>query len=121
MKKQTTREFASVGLLIAAAVAYRVIFGERGSTSSWMPNFSPMAAIVLCGAVYLPIWLGLLLPTAILLISDVILNLHFGAPLFEASMLVRYVSLGALAGLGLWLRSDPKPVQILMASLAGSI
>ena len=27
----------------------------------------------------------------------------------------------ALAGVGLWLRSDPKPVQILAGSLAGSI
>lgn len=121
MKKQSTQEIVLIAALIAAAVAYRVISGEMSSTSNWLPNFSPMAALVLCGAVFLPVGLGLLLPMAILLISDLILNLHFGAPMVEASMVVRYVVLGALAGAGLWLRGHPKPVQMLMSSLAGSI
>src|SRR5438445_278180 len=98
MKKQTTQQTALIGAMIASAVTYRVVFGEMSSASTWLPNFSPMAALILCGAVFLPVRIGLLLPLAVLLISDVILNLHFGAPLFEASMVVRYVALGALAG-----------------------
>lgn len=121
MKKYTTQELVAVIGLIIAAVAYRVIAGEISEPSSWLPNFSPMAALVLCGAVFLPVGLGLVMPMAILLISDVILNMHFNAPVFEASMIARYLTLGALASAGIWLRRNPKPVSILAGSLAGSV
>lgn len=121
MKKQTALEIVSVLALVLGAVAYRVILGEFGGSSGWLPNFSPMAALVFCGAIFLPWRAGLLLPAAVLLVSDVILNRHFGSPLFDSSMLVRYVALGALAGAGLWLRFNPKPAPILAGSLAGSL
>ena len=50
-------------VLFAVAVAYRllpVFLGATVDQPSWLPNFSPMAAIILCGAIYLPVRAGLL-------------------------------------------------------------
>jgi uncharacterized protein DUF6580 len=121
MKKQTPLEFASVIALIVVAVAYRVILGTMANPPGWLPNFSPVAAIALCGAIFLPKRIGLALPIAILFVSDLILNRQYGASIFELSMLVRYVSLAALAAVGLWFRSRPNPVFILAGSAGGSV
>ena len=40
--------------LILAAVAYRIVTGFAiDSGTTWLSNFAPLAAIALCGAVYL--------------------------------------------------------------------
>jgi len=52
-----------------------------------LPNFSPIMAAALCGAVFIPGWLGLVVPVVALLVSDALLNLHYGAPFISAQLL----------------------------------
>jgi hypothetical protein len=121
MKKHTSSEIIVVITLITAAVAYRVATGEIQERSAWLPNFSPMAALVLCGAVFLPLRAGVALTLSVLFFSDVILNWLFNAPLLEVSMITRYIALGALAAGGVWLRKNPVAWKMFAASFAGSV
>jgi hypothetical protein len=52
-----------------------------------LPNFSPLMAAALCGAVFLPGLIGLILPMAALLLSDALLNAHYGVPILSVQLL----------------------------------
>jgi len=52
-----------------------------------LPNFSPLMAAALCGALFIPGWLGLVVPVAALLISDAMLNIHDGLPAISSQVL----------------------------------
>jgi hypothetical protein len=52
-----------------------------------LPNFSPLMAAALCGAFFIPGWLGLVVPVAALLISDALLNIHDGFPAISSQVL----------------------------------
>ena len=52
-----------------------------------LPNFSPLMAAALCGALFIPGWLGLVVPVAALLISDALLNIHDGLPAISSQVL----------------------------------
>jgi hypothetical protein len=108
-------------VLLVVVVAYRVILGVAGiHEMQWLHNFSPVAAVALCGAVYLPRRAALLLPTAILLISDVLLNLAYHQPFFTWDILPRYAAIGLIAGLGFALRGRVRLPGLLGASAIGS-
>ena len=80
-------------ILILAAVLYRIVMGLAIiSGSTWLSNFAPLAAIALCGAVYFPAKLKFTLPLAALLISDIVLNVYYSAPLL-ALIVCRYLAL----------------------------
>ncbi len=68
-------------------------------SSSWLPGFTPLAAVALCAGVFLPRRLALVVPLGILLCSDAIIDAHYGAHFFAAGTLVNYALL-ALIGLG---------------------
>jgi hypothetical protein len=113
--------FASL-LLLLVAVIYRVVLGVTGSAHlDWWHNFSPLAAIALCGAIYLPRRLAIALPLAALFISDLFLNAHYAAPLLSLEILPRYFALGLCVALGLAVRTQPALPRILGASLLGSL
>ncbi|MDP9004310.1 MAG: hypothetical protein M3N12_05910, partial [Verrucomicrobiota bacterium] len=81
-------------ILILAAVAYRIVTGLAIiSGSTWLSNFAPLAAIALCGAVYFPTRFKFAVPLAALFLSDVVLNVHYGAPLFVPLIACRYFAL----------------------------
>jgi len=63
-------------ILLLSGVFFRVIRVDLAP--GVLPNFSPLMAAALCGALFLPGWLGLFVPVTALLLSDVLLNLHFG-------------------------------------------
>jgi hypothetical protein len=105
--------------LFVAAVLYRILAG-CGSEHSWLLNFSPVAAIALCGPLIFPRRVALLLPLVLLLASDIVLNAHFGAALVTAEMLVRYGALVLITLLGLCLRECRRVGTFLLASVAGS-
>ncbi len=108
-------------LLICAAVAYRLVLaftGGQHDIGAW--NFAPLAAISLCGGIYLPRRLAAIVPLSILLISDLLLNFHYGVPLFHGEIVVRYVALGLVVVLGLIIRKHPALWRVLAASVAGS-
>ena len=109
-------------LLALIAVLYRVIIGVAGMHEmNWLHNFSPLAAIALCGAIYFPRRVAVLAPLVAFLVSDLILNASYGVPLISVRMLPEYIALGFSAALGWKLRANPRPARIFGASLLGSI
>jgi hypothetical protein len=108
-------------ILILAAVAYRIVTGLAIiSGSTWLSNFAPLAAIALCGAVYFPPKLKFTLPLVALFLSDVVLNMHYSAPLLVPEIVCRYFALGLVGWLGLVIANRPSWKTLLPASLAGS-
>jgi hypothetical protein len=99
--------------LILAAAAYRIVTGLAiHSGTTWLSNFAPFTAIALCGAVYFPPKYKFTVPLAALFISDIVLNVHYSAPLFVPLMICRYCALGLIGWLGLIIAKQ--------GSLAGS-
>lgn len=108
-------------LLVILAVAYRIVTGMMiHSGTDWLSNFAPFAAIALCGAVYFPRPLKFALPLGALLLSDIVLNQHYNAPLFTTLMICRYLALGLIGLLGLALQDRPSFKTMLPASIAAS-
>jgi len=108
-------------LLLIAAVAYRVVTGLAiYSGTDWLSNFAPLAAIALCGAVYFPPKYKFTAPLAALFVSDLILNAHYGAPLFVPLMVCRYFALALVGWVGLMISHRPSLKMLLPASIAGS-
>jgi hypothetical protein len=108
-------------LLMFAATLYRVCYALAGAPAQWA-NFSPTAAILLCGAVYLPRRLALLLGAGPIFVADLLLNAHYHAPLIDTGMLSRYFSFGLILCLGFWVMSQRKNKLffILIAAFASS-
>jgi hypothetical protein len=118
----------AAAVLVLLTILYRVVLGIGGSGNfEWLHNFSPMAAIALCGAIYLPRRFALSGPLLALLISDVILNAHYihaglyQGSIFSLEMLPRYLALGMTAGFGWLLRDNPRIGSVLGASLGASV
>ena len=110
-------------LLLLVVVLYRVVLGMAGSNDvQWLHNFSPIAAIALCGAVYLPKRIALALPLAMLFASDLMLNLfHYHRPLLTFEIIPRYVALVLITGIGFALRGRAQLPKMVGASVVGSI
>jgi hypothetical protein len=108
-------------LLVFSAVAYRVTTGLLiHSGTNWLCNFAPLAAIALCSAAYLPNKYKFTVPLLTLFISDVIINLSYGAPLFDPQILVRYVALALVGSIGVLLQNRASLKTLLPASIVGS-
>ncbi len=107
-------------LLFAAVILYRIVLGVFGNGDSWMPNFAPVAAIALCGPLIFPRRIAIVLPLAILLASDVVLNWHCGVALASLEMVARYAALLALAIAGSYLSGRRRMGEFLLASAIGS-
>jgi hypothetical protein len=84
-------------------------------------NFSPIAAIALCGAVYLPRKLAAALPILALLLSDFALNLFYKVPFFTSEILPRYLALAFISALGFALRGKVRLPGLLASSVASSL
>ena len=118
--------FAAV-FLVLVAIVYRVIIGVAGMTHmEWLHNFSPVAAIALCGAIYFPRKIAILAPLAAFFVSDLILNAYYlttphVTSIVSVRMIPEYIALGLSAALGWKLRANPKAGLILGASVIGSI
>jgi len=81
-----------------------------------------MAAIALCGAVFLPRRMAVVLPIAALFLSDVLLNVfHYHQPLLTWEIIPHYFALGLVAALGFALRGRATAVRLFGASFAGSL
>lgn len=109
-------------LLVFSAVAYRIVMGLFvQSDSTWLSNFAPLAAIALCGAAYFPGKYKFTIPLLALLISDVVLNIHYSASLLDPLIFGRYLALAVVGCLGLALQNRASLKTLLPASVAGSI
>lgn len=110
-------------LLLLVVVAYRVILGMAGSADfGWLHNFAPVAAVALCGAVYLPKRIAAILPLGMLFLSDLALNLiHYREPMLTWEILPRYAALAMITFLGFQLRGRVKLPGLLVSSVVGSV
>src|SRR2546423_4498678 len=109
-------------LLIVAAVAYRIVTGLAiTSGTTWLSNFAPLAAIALCAAAYFPAKYKFTVPMIALLISDVVLNIHYGFSLLSPFVLSHYLGFALVCCLGLLLQSRRSMKTLLPASIAGSL
>jgi len=108
-------------ILIFAVTLYRVCYALTGSPSAWA-NFSPLAAILLCSAAYLPRRFIILVSLGPMIATDLFLNVHYHAPLIEAGMVSRYFCFGLILLLGYALRKvhRNKAFFLFGATLVGS-
>lgn len=109
-------------VVFAGAVIYR--FGAAllaDSHPGWLHNFAPLTAIALCGALLFPRRIALWLPLAVLLASDVVLNLHYKAPILSAELLLRYGALALIGLMGLSLKGSPRFLSVVGAGAAASV
>lgn len=108
-------------LLVLAAVAYRIATGLFiHSGAAWLSNFAPLAAIALCSAAYFPARLKFTLPLGALLVSDLVLNAHYGASLFDAHVICRYLALTIIGAAGVLLQDRASLKTLLPATLGAS-
>src|SRR5207237_2768855 len=109
-------------LLIFAAVIYRIVTAivVHDGGSIWLSNFAPLAAIALCGAIYFPPKYKFTIPFAALLLSDIVLDLYYGASLFDPLILCRYAAFALVGLLGLTISRRASLKTIVPASLAAS-
>ncbi|SRR5581483_2980794 len=113
-------EKIAIAALFAVAIAWRIVTAYSGDTN-WLPNFAPLTAIALCGAIYFPKRAALLLPLAALFVSDLVLNAHYGVDLLRSEMLPRYAALAIAGGIGLMLRARPRFSLVLGGSIVSSL
>ena len=104
-------EFASYGLkrsirgmilwlaLLVLAVVYRI----SSPFVDWLPNFAPVMAIAFCGSVYTRSRLAALVPLLALMVSDLVLNVHYGVALLRPAMVASYGCYMAASMLGLFI------------------
>jgi hypothetical protein len=109
-------------ILILAAVAYRIAAGLLiHSGATWLSNLAPLAAIALCAAAYFPKRYKFTVPMIALLISDVVLNVRYGAPLLSPFVASHYLGFALVGGLGLLLQNRASLKTLLPASIAASV
>ena len=113
--------------LIPLVALFRIFLAwQPAGSSTWLYGASPLAAVALCGGLFLPRRLALIVPLGILLVSDLVIDAHYGANFFAGSLLARYILL-ALVGLGgMALRRwssqrEAGLFTVLTAALAGSV
>ena len=111
-------------LLIPLVALFRIFLAWQPGASAWTVGLSPLAAVALCAGAFLPRRLALMVPLGILLLSDAVIDAHYGANFFAGSLLARYALL-ALVGLGgVALRRSARGRSlpaVLGATLAGSV
>src|SRR4029450_6515553 len=91
-------------LLVLSVVVYRVTTGLLiHSGAGWLSNFAPLAGIALCSAAYFPKKYKFSIPLLTLFISDVIINVRYGAPLLDLHIAIRYGALALVGYLGVLL------------------
>ena len=103
-------------ILLLAGTFFRVLRVDLAPQT--LPNFSPLMAAALCGAVFIPGWLGLVVPVAALLISDSLLNLHYGVPVISSQLLWTLPAYLIAVGLG-WMTRERRGA--LLPVLAGTL
>jgi hypothetical protein len=113
----------AAAILTLVVIAYRVILGTLGAPHlDWLHNFSPLAAVALCGAIFFPRKVAIAFPLAALFVSDVLLNVVcYHIPAVNLAMLPQYLALGMVCALGWMLRRQPQAWKVLVAALASSI
>ena len=110
-------------LLIPLVVLFRVFLACQpagGFYNAILPGACPLSALAMCAGMFLPRRLALTVPLSILLLSDVVIDLHYHENFFSAYLLGRYVLLALIGVGGLTLRGHRGWGPVLGATLAAS-
>lgn len=91
-----------------------LVFGILSRLLVTVPNFSPALALVLFGGVHLKKPYALLLPVALMMLSDLFLGLHHLVFFTWGSLIL--VSL-----IGRWLRHRKSPIHVIGASVGSAV
>jgi len=105
--------------LLRLGTFFRVIRVEV--SPGLLPNFSPLMASAICGAIFLPGMVGLAVPLLALLVSDAVLNAHYGEPILSAQLLWTLPGYLVAVALGWSLRGRSGLVAVLGGTLAASL
>jgi len=106
-------------LLIVVAALWRVAgaFVPGGAFS----NFAPVMALALCGGLFLPRLWAWLMPAAALLVSDFVLDLHYGVPFLTWIGCGVYACYAVTIVAGLGLRRNPRLPLVFGAALLSTL
>jgi hypothetical protein len=85
------------------------------------PNFSAAYALAFCAGVYFPGRLGWWLPMSVFLVTDLLLNVHYDAPLLSGYMALNYVAYAVLIGLGHRFSGRTSWLKLLAGGVLGAI
>ena len=94
---------------------------------SWMVGFTPLAGVAVCAGMFLPRRLALVIPLGVLLLSDAIIDAHYGPAFhfFSAGTFANYALLALLVLGGMAVRRGPVQTpgfaRTLGAALLGSM
>ena len=86
-------------LLIPLVVLFRIFLAWQPAGAFYptvLPGACPLSALALCAGLFLPRRLALLVPLSILLLSDVVIDLHYHESFFSAYLLGRYALLALI-------------------------
>jgi hypothetical protein len=112
-------------ILVLVVSLYRllpVLLGYTDVQPDWLINFSPMTAVILCGAACLPRRWAIALPFAALLGTDMILTAHYGThALFNVEFIVKTGVLAVIAAFGWQLRSQARAAVLVPTAIGGSL
>ena len=108
--EMTSDEHRAPGWLIYGLLALGIV----ARLAPHPPNATPLAAIALFSGTYLPKRWSILLPLAIVILSDVLIGWHNTIPFTWGAFLLT----GLLAW---WIRAHPSALRIVGATLAGSV
>lgn len=114
-----SRSSIVAGTLLALGLFFRVFRAEVAPDT--LPNFSPLMAAALCGAVFIPGWLGLVVPVVALLVSDAALNTHYGEPVISPQILWTLPCYLIAVGIGWLLRGQRERRAGLWPILGGTL
>ncbi len=105
----------AAALLVVLLIAFRIV-----SAIGFLPNFSPLPALLLCSLVFLRGARAWLLPLAAWAITDPLVSLVQGYPVIGPHHVGILVGLSASVALGYLLRRDPRNLPVLAGSLASA-
>jgi hypothetical protein len=106
MKSLNFKNFITPTLIILIAVLMRLL--------PHPPNFTPIAAMVLFGGVYLNKKYSLIIPLAAMLASDIFLGFHPTMPYVYGSLILTGM-------IGVWLKNHKTAKNVMCSSLIASI
>lgn len=101
---------AKPSLLLALAL---VLIGTLPRFLPHPPNFAPVAAVALFAGAHLPRRWGVVVPLAVMVLSDAVIGFH-------NLVLFTWGSMAVSALLGWWVRRRQSPGRVLTAALAAS-
>lgn len=116
--KYSTSQVIAVAAVILAVALLRVAFTLR--FPEWS-NFSPLMAMAFCGGLFLPGMLAWVFPLAVLLASNIGLNLALGYDVVGVGQLTVWACFVVAVGAGRWLaRKESFGVWAFIGAILGN-